>query len=88
MKKTFLLGLVLSVAFNTTVFASTQKTLPAKESKSLIEISENKELIDLLKKTQNLNSTLNDDLLSNGINNESRREVLLIEELELNNLRQ
>ncbi len=87
MKNAFFLGLLITVAFNGVATASTKTTKPA-AAKTAVEITDNKELIELLNKAQRLNTNEELELISSGINNETRREVQLNEELELNSVRQ
>lgn len=81
----FLSVIVTVVMVSTSVQATVSKQAIKSEK---VEIEVNSELVTLLKKTQALNTTDADALISKGINDDTRREVGLNEELELNSVRQ
>lgn len=81
----FLSVIVTVVMVSTSVQAAVSKQAIKSEK---VEIEVNSELVTLLKKTQALNTTDADALISKGINDDTRREVGLNEELELNSVRQ
>lgn len=81
----FLSVIVTVVMVSTSVQAAVSKQATKSEK---VEIEVNSELVTLLKKTQALNTTDADALISKGVNDNTRREVGLNEELELNSVRQ
>lgn len=80
------LSVVVTVALVSTGVQAAVSKLATKSEK--VEIEVNSELVTLLKKTQALNTTDADNVVLKSVNDETRREVGLNEELELNSVRQ